>query len=131
VGAAERELTSTFANAAVGDFNGDGRDDIAVGTFSQWRYGPGGNTPLVTLRSGGLMPSLKSVQIGRFDTTRNAGAITFVGDRLAAWRYGHGNRSTRGRCRTCAEVAGSRLPGRPGRGGAALLSTGFLSDCAP
>ena len=83
MGAADAKLTSSFANAAVGDFNGDGRDDIAVGTFSQWRYSPGGNAPLVTLRSGGFMPSLKSVQIGRFDTTRNAGAITFVGDRLA------------------------------------------------
>jgi FG-GAP repeat len=80
------KLTNDFGNAAVADFNGDGRDDIAVGTSSSWRYSSGGRAPLVTMRTGSGLANLKSVQLGRFGATPRAIAVAFVGDRLAHWK---------------------------------------------
>ena len=38
VDALRAQLTSDFENAVVADFDGDGRDDIAVSSSSSWRY---------------------------------------------------------------------------------------------
>ena len=87
------QLTSNFNDAVVADFDGDGRDDIGVGNGSSWRYSKLGRLPLATMRSGSL-PSLKSMQIGRFDGGLRAMAVSFSGDRLVQWRgLGSGNQS--------------------------------------
>jgi FG-GAP-like repeat/FG-GAP repeat len=80
------KLAGSFDNAAVADFDGDGRDDIAVGTSSSWRYSAGGRAPLATLRTGSGLSNLKDVQLGRFNTGPRAIAVAFVGDRLAHWK---------------------------------------------
>ncbi len=80
------KLTGSFDNAVVGDFDGDGRDDIAVGSSSSWSYSRSGNAPLVTMRTGSSLSSLKAVQIGRFNTGPKVIAVAFVGDRLAQWK---------------------------------------------
>jgi hypothetical protein len=79
------QLTSNLGNAVVADFDGDGRDDIGVSTGSSWRYSKLGRFPLALLRSGNP-PSLKSIQIGRFDSGPRAMAVSFSADRLVQWR---------------------------------------------
>ena len=60
---------------------------------SSWRYSKLGRFPLALMRSGRL-PSLKSVQLGRFDGGLRATAVSFSGDRLVQWRgLGSGNQS--------------------------------------
>ena len=79
------QLTSNFNDAVVADFNGDGRDDIAVSSSTSWRYSSGGRAPLVVMRNGRGLPALRSLQIGRFDPTLATVAVGFAGDRLATW----------------------------------------------
>ncbi len=79
------QLTSNFNDAVVADFNGDGRDDIAVSSSTSWRYSSGGRGPLVVMRNGRGLPALRSLQIGRFDPSLAMVAVGFAGDRLATW----------------------------------------------
>jgi hypothetical protein len=87
------QLTSTFNNAVVADFDGNGRDDIAVSSGTSWRYSPGGRAPLAVMRSANGLPALSSLQIGRFDGGLRSVAVGFAGDRLATWTgFGVGSR---------------------------------------
>ena len=87
----------------VGDFDGDGRPDIAWNDGSNWYYSSAGRGPRTLLRSGAsLVPyaSLPSLLFGRFDGGRRTEAVAFErqvistpgsatvvnGSRLAIWR---------------------------------------------
>ncbi len=79
------QLTSNFNDAVVADFDGNGRDDIAVSSGTSWRYSAGGRAPLAVMRNGNGLRPLRSLQIGRFDGGLRAVAVGFSGDRLATW----------------------------------------------
>ena len=83
---------SSFENAVVADFDGDGQDDIGLSTGSNWRYSKSGRAKLAVMRSGNL-PYLKSMQFGRYDGSGSrVTAVGFSGDRLVEWKgAGSGN----------------------------------------
>lgn len=86
------KLTGDFHNAVAADFDGDGRTDIGISSSSAWRYSAGGRGPLVVMRSGSGLTSLKALQLGRFNVGPKAIAVGFTGDRLGAWKgLGSGN----------------------------------------
>jgi hypothetical protein len=73
-------LSSSFAGAVVGDFDGDGKSDIAYSSGGSWYYSPGGRSPQKLLRSGPSpdpYPPLKSMLLGSFDSSGRTGLVSF------------------------------------------------------
>jgi hypothetical protein len=69
-------LSGTFANMVAGDFNGNGRADIAYGTQKKWYVSYDGRAPFTILRDGNIGPSsIKGVLIGRFDFNRHGAQV--------------------------------------------------------
>jgi hypothetical protein len=85
-----KKLTSTLAGAVAADFDGNGRTDIAWGSGTTWTVSYDGSKPLTTLRKGGVIPSLKSLLVARFDGGTRDQAVGFDGSgvNLAIWRGG-------------------------------------------
>ncbi|HVF59059.1 MAG TPA: VCBS repeat-containing protein [Thermoanaerobaculia bacterium] len=90
-------LATSFANAVVADFDGNGRSDIAWSDGNRWVYSRDGRDPLVTFRQddpGPDYPPLKSLLIGQFGGDAGAEVVAFnrhpfftiTGARLVIWR---------------------------------------------
>jgi hypothetical protein len=64
----------------VGDFDGDGRDDIAQTSGSGWRYSRGGSSPWASLRGSGgqdQYKDIRSVVVGRFNLDHRDDALRY------------------------------------------------------
>jgi hypothetical protein len=95
-------LKPSFASAVVGDFDGDGSDDIAFDEGLQtWSYSPGGRLPIRSLREAEYQTpyrSLTTMLTGRFDGGTRAEVVSFydpysvssgpLNDHLVIWRGG-------------------------------------------
>jgi hypothetical protein len=93
-------LTNTFSNAVVGDFDGNGRNDILFSTGDgKWYISRGGTGPAQVWREESfpdLDASPKSLLLGHFDGDRRTelagfaswtvGFQTFTENRLVIWR---------------------------------------------
>lgn len=89
--------TDTSGGLAVGDFDGDGRDDLVQTSGDGWRYSRSGSSPWATLRGSGGQPQYRDVRaalIGHFTPYMNVVALRYevvnaipprTGDRFAAW----------------------------------------------
>jgi hypothetical protein len=92
------ELKTSFNNAVVADFDGDGKSDIAFDEGHQkWSYSPGGRLPLRSLREGDPMtayPALTTLLVGPFEGGPRAQVLSFyqedddrrLTDHFVIWR---------------------------------------------
>jgi hypothetical protein len=92
-------LRGSFANAVAGDFDGNGRTDIAFDDGGPYVFSRDGVSPLATLRSAGATvgyPRLKQQLVGQFERDAGAEVVSFEykrqltfylpGERLVIWR---------------------------------------------
>ena len=68
----------------VGDFDGDGKDDLFMATGSGWYYSPAGNAEWRFLSA--KTETLGSVLLGDFDGDGRTDVFTQIGDKwLVSW----------------------------------------------
>jgi hypothetical protein len=92
--------TDTSSELAVGDFDGDGRDDIFLANGTGWWYSSAGVTEWQFLRRSPLR--IKDLRFGRFDSDAKTDVLFIAGDwyvwsagqSAAKWVRGDGTRLT-------------------------------------
>ncbi|MFN8132590.1 MAG: VCBS repeat-containing protein [Solirubrobacteraceae bacterium] len=65
----------SFTNMVTGDFNGNGRTDIAYGGQKQWFVSYDGSAPFTILRDGNIGPNLNALLVGRFDNGKHGAQV--------------------------------------------------------
>ena len=91
--------TDTSSELAVGDFDGDGRDDIFLANGTGWWYSSGGVTEWRFLRPSRLL--IRDLRFGRFDSDAKTDVLFVAGGDGMSRRAG---RVSRNRCAAAGTV---------------------------
>jgi hypothetical protein len=95
---AVNNLTTSASGLVVGDFDGDGYDDVAQTSGTGWRYSPRASSPWEPLRGSGDQSEyadIRKVLVGRFTPDERDDALRYEQVRYlegTTWKYKVGTR---------------------------------------
>ena len=69
------KLSDSFGDMVTGDFNGNGRTDIAFGGQKKWYVSYDGGAPFTILRDGNISLPLRALLVGRFDNGKHGAQV--------------------------------------------------------